>query len=65
MAKLARWPKGQPRNKRTMAEEAAAYAAPPRCVTLRCSNLAAVCCNGRCWTCSAREYERNRQTGRF
>ena len=47
--------------KRSPEQTIAAYAAPIKCTTLRCSNTVAVCCNGKCWTCSALEYERNRR----
>ena len=30
-------------------------AAPVRCDTPRCRNLASACCGGKCWTCQARE----------
>ena len=46
--------------KRSPEETIAAHAAPAKCTMLRCSNIVAACCNGKCWTCSALEYERNR-----
>ena len=35
--------------------------APARCDMPRCDNLAAACCNGKCWMCSALAYEKERQ----
>ena len=34
--------------------EAAYVGRSQRCATPRCRNLAVVCCNGYCWTCSSR-----------
>ena len=36
-------------------------AAPARCDTPRCRNLASACSAGKCWTCAARRHERERR----
>ena len=47
-------------NKRSVPHSVSAWTLP-RCPTPRCRNLVSACSGGRCWTCSAQEYEKERR----